>query len=178
MAIARAFTPVKLICGVLASDEEVFEHAQAALIRDFGPLEKRSADVDFTFTDYYEKQMGAGLKKKLLSFRDLIDPESISRIKVHTNSMEKRIRKFFLAKNRIVNLDPGYLTASALIMATVKDFSHRIPLQNGIYGHLELLFTRREIRVLDWTYPDYRTGEFHRFLREVRNSYLEQLRQL
>jgi hypothetical protein len=75
-----------------------------------------------------------------------------------------------------VNLDPGYMTASALIMATAKDFSHRIPLQKGIYAHLELLFGKNDVKTLSWTYPDYRTEEYHRYFLEVRKIYLKQIK--
>ncbi|MBN1222461.1 MAG: DUF4416 family protein [Candidatus Aminicenantes bacterium] len=178
MAVAKPFSPVKLICGILFSDHLVFEQAETVLTKNFGRVEKRSASIDFTFTDYYDKQMGSGLKKKLLSFSELIDPGGLSRIKLQTNRMEDEIKDFFKSDKRIVNLDPGTMSASALVMATVKDFAHRIPLQEGIYGHLELLFTKKGVKILNWTYPDFRTEEYHRFFIEIRKSYLEQLRQL
>jgi hypothetical protein len=73
-----------------------------------------------------------------------------------------------------VNLDPGYVTAAALIMATAKDFAHRIPLREGIYAHLEFLFSRTGIKTLDWTYPDLRGDGYLEFFRDVRARYLEQ----
>ena len=177
MAEAKSFTPVKLICAVLTSDAAVFQHAERHLIQSFGPVENRSSTQDFTFTGYYDKQMGSGLKKRLLSFCELIDPSRLSQIKIQTNMLEEQLRESFEANLRVANLDPGYMTASALIMATVKDFSHRIPLQGGIYAHLELIFKRTEVKALSWTYPDYRTPDWHPFFREVRKSYLMQLRQ-
>jgi hypothetical protein len=75
-----------------------------------------------------------------------------------------------------VNIDPGYLTASALVMATAKDFSHRIPLGQGIYAHLEFLFTRTGVKILDWTYPDFRRRPCQEFFRAVRAIYLTDLR--
>jgi len=61
-------------------------------------------------------------------------------------------------------------------MATAKDFAHRIPLQHGIYAHLELLFSKKGVKVLDWTYPDFRSEEYQSFFREARKIYLEQLK--
>jgi hypothetical protein len=75
-----------------------------------------------------------------------------------------------------VNIDPGYLTASAVVMATAKDFAHRIPLGKGIYAHLEFLFTRTGIRTLAWTYPDLRREAAQAYFRSVRDGYLGQLR--
>jgi hypothetical protein len=134
--------------------------------------------MDFKFTDYYEKQMGEGLRRKFVSFAEIVPPEKLSEAKIQTNALEEEIKKVFGSVKRIVNLDPGYMTASALIMATAKDFSHRIPLKKGIYAHLELLFGKNEVKTLNWTYPDYRTEEYQRFFLEVRKIYLKQLRSL
>ena len=73
---------------------------------------------------------------------------------------------------RPVNIDPGYLTASAVVMATAKDFAHRIPLGRGIYAHLEFLFTRTGVKTLDWTYPDLRREPCQAYFRSVREIYL------
>lgn len=61
-------------------------------------------------------------------------------------------------------------------MATVKDFAHRVPLQHGIYGHLEFLFGKKMIRTLDWTFPDFKTEEYQSFFLSVRKIYMEQVK--
>jgi len=63
-------------------------------------------------------------------------------------------------------------------MATAKDFSHRIPLRDGIYAHLELMFTKQGVRYLEWTYPDFRQPDYHDFFLGVRKSYLCQLKEV
>jgi hypothetical protein len=177
MADAKPFPPVKLICGIIASKTKVFAQTHECLEDEFGPVDLASPLYPFTYTDYYEKQMGSGLKRQFLSFQDLISPDQLSRVKSRTNELEDTLRTNSAAEKRVVNIDPGYLTASALIMATTKDFSHRIPLQNGIYGHLELQFLKKDIKVLSWTYPDFRTELYHGYLWDVRKTYLSQLRQ-
>ncbi len=57
-----------LFCGMMYSDESVFEQAQKMLESEFGGIEKISAPYDFTFTDYYEKEMGQDLKKRFVVF--------------------------------------------------------------------------------------------------------------
>jgi len=89
--------------------------------------------------------------------------------------LEEEIREEFQALHRIVNIDPGYLTPASLIMATAKDFSHRIPLQNGIYAHLEFLFGKDKIHTLNWTYPDFKCKGYQEYFLEVRRLYLSQL---
>ncbi|MFC2164741.1 DUF4416 family protein [Acidobacteriota bacterium] len=177
MADIKPFNPVKLICGLLASQKDIFTQTRRCLEDEFGLVDHSSPLYEFTYTDYYEKQMGIGLKRQFLSFSDLINPEQLSHIKIRTNELEEVIRIKSKARQRIINIDPGYMSASALTMATVKDFSHRIPLQNGIYAHLELQFLKNGIKTLSWTYPDFKTEIYHSLFLDVRKTYLAQLRQ-
>ena len=70
--------------------------------------------------------------------------------------------------NRKINLDPGLLSLSSLILATTKNNVHRIPLQKGIYGEVTLMYVNREYQTLPWTYADYRTPAFHEIFKEMR----------
>lgn len=177
MAAITDFQPVKLICGVIYARAEHFQRAEERLVELWGPADSRSPHFDFDLTDYYEAQMGKSLKRTFLSFRALVPPERLTEIKVRTNALEGQIRLEFRSDLRIVNLDPGYLTQAALIMATAKDFSHRVPLARGIYAHLEFLFSKTGIRRLDWTYPDFLKAEYQNYFLAVRRTYLNQLRQ-
>jgi len=177
MAEAKPFSSVKLICGIISSRKAFFKKADEYLIQFFGPVDYESPLFEFDFTDYYEKQMGKNLKRKFLSFENLISPEKLSEIKLQTSKLEEKIGKELKENFRVVNLDPGYLTPSALIMATVKDFAHRIPLQHGIYAHLELLFSKKGIKTLGWTYPDFKSKGYQDFFIKVRRIYLAQLRE-
>jgi hypothetical protein len=177
MAQPEAFAPVKLVCGVIAGDPSLYERARRLLVERHGPVDIESAAFGFDLTDYYDKEMGPGLTRRFMSFGRLIEPERLADIKVETNGLEERVRVESGKALRAVNLDPGYLTASALVMATAKDFSHRIPLARGIYAHLEFLFTKTDVRSLDWTYPDMRRDGCKRFFLDLRAVYLGQLRE-
>jgi len=176
MTEAKAFVAVKLICGMIASRDIVFEKTEEILKNLYGPVDFFSAYIPFTFTDYYEKDMGVGLRRKFLSFQELIPPENLSEIKIRTNVIEGELKQEYETSQRIMNLDPGILTASSLFMATAKDFAHRVPLQHGIYGHLEFLFGKKMIRTLDWTFPDFKTEDYQSFFLSVRKIYMEQLK--
>ena len=178
MAEIKPFAPVKLVIGIIASEEVVFAGAEEALTALYGPVDLRSPAFSFDRTDYYEKQMGKGLSRMFLSFLRLVPPESLSDLKVETNSIEDGMRRSRGRESRVVNIDPGILTAAALIMATAKDFAHRIPLRQGIYAHLELLFSRNAVKLLPWTYPDFQHEGYQRYLLEVRQAYLRQLREI
>ncbi|HVP89933.1 MAG TPA: DUF4416 family protein [Terriglobales bacterium] len=176
MARPRAFLPVKLVCGVIYGREALYDRARELLFELHGPVELESPAFAFDLTDYYEREMGPGLARRFMSFRRLVDPSRLPDIKIATNALEDRIAVEADAGARPVNIDPGYVTPSALVMATAKDFAHRIPLGRGIYAHLELLFTRTGVRCLDWTYPDMRRDGPRAFFLEVRRQCLEQLR--
>jgi hypothetical protein len=111
-----------------------------------------------------------------VSFEKLIDPSSIAEIKVLTNELEEKYAS--QGGSRVLNLDPGYLTAAAYILATSKNYAHRIYIGRGVFAQQELLFERKRILTLEWTYPDYRSIEYQEILRRIRRRYLEQLRQI
>ena len=97
--------------------------------------------------------MGDNLFRKLISFEKLIKPETLSDIKLFTNSIENE----HLAEGgkRIVNIDPGYISLEKLVLATGKNFAHRIYLRNGIYADLTLVYKNGDFQPLEWTFPDY-----------------------
>jgi hypothetical protein len=175
MAEPHTFPPVKLVCGIISSSDRVLAAAESRLQEAFGPIDSRSRPYDFNWTSYYEPEMGPGLTRMFLSFERLVRPEGLAAVKLRTNGLEEDLRRSFDSPGRVANLDPGHLNSAALIMATAKPFSHRVPLSSGIYAHLELLFTRKEVRTLPWTYPDLRSGAAWEFFREVRIVYLAQL---
>lgn len=176
MARPKPFAPVNLVCGVIHGDPRHYDLARDRLAGRYGRIDLESPPFPFDLTGYYEAGMGVGLARRFMSFADLIDPQDLAEIKFATNALEREIGPPAGEGSRLVNLDPGYVSASALVMATAKAFAHRIPLRDGIYAHLELLFTRTGARVLEWTYPDMRREPCREFFVSVRRSYLERLR--
>jgi len=176
MAQPKDFAPVKLVCGVIYKEEALYTKVRAAFEAEWGPVDLESPAFPFDLTDYYEAEMGPGLVRRFMSFERLVPPESLPDLKRRTIELEEALQREAGAAGRPANIDPGYLTASALIMATAKEFSHRVPLGRGIYAHLELLFTKTGIKALDWTYPDIRREACAGFLRDVRAAYLRDRR--
>jgi hypothetical protein len=177
MAQPREFSPVKLICGVIYKEDALYAEAKTRLQAEWGRVDSESDVFLFDLTGYYEDEMGGGLVRRFVSFETLVPPESLPAEKLWAIELESILRQERGVTGRPVNIDPGYLTASAVVMATAKDFAHRIPLARGIYAHLELLFTRTGVRALDWTYPDLRREAPQAYFRAVREIYLGQLRE-
>ena len=169
MATARAYSKCALVIGVLSTAEERRAELLSVLENNFGPIESQSSNMDFSFTDYYDSEMGSRPQRYLLLFRNLVDPSDLADIKIRTNELEKL---FATAEgNRHVNLDPGVLSLSSFILATCKDRSHRIPLHDGIYGETTLIYKDHDFQSLPWTYADYRSDEIRSLLRAFRDIY-------
>jgi hypothetical protein len=117
--------------------------------------------------------MGVGLKKQFFAFERLIDPAALADIKGQTNEWEAAYAALGKhAEPRPLNLDPGYITAAKLVLASTKDHAHRIYLHDGIYAEVTLVFRHRQWQPLEWTYPDYRRDDYHRFFSACRERLL------
>jgi hypothetical protein len=167
--------PVKLIVGMIFRDLRCCETASGILTKRFGPVDTFSPVLVFDQTDYYEKEMGPELKRRFLSFSRLVPAHRLPSIKVFANKLEKKLSPG--KKGRWVNLDPGYITPSKLVLATTKNFSHRLYIKDGIFEEVTLRFEERSFRPFPWTYPDYRTQPYLDFFGAVRERYLEQLKE-
>jgi hypothetical protein len=174
MAQPKEFAPVKLVCGIIYKEEALYGDVRRRLEVEWGRADGESPAFPFDLTDYYEAETGPGLVRRFLSFERLVRSESLPAAKLRTIALEEELRRERGNAGRPANIDPGYLTASALVMATAKGFAHRVPLADGIYAHLELLFTRTGTKTLDWTYPDLRRDAVRSFFRTVREIYLRQ----
>jgi len=129
-------------------------------------------------THYYDEELGTPIQRKFLTFVRLIDPGELAAIKCFTNEVERfRARERGTQPDRPVNLDPGYLDAGRLVLATTKDRAHRIYLGQGIYAEVTLLYEKKAWQALPWTYPDYAAPTYHPFLTEARRAYLVRLRE-
>ena len=75
----------------------------------------------------------------------------------------------------LVNLDPGYLTTAKLVLATTKDFGHRVYLRDGIYAESTLHYIDGRWEPWPWTYPDYAGPRYHAFFERVRERFKQKL---
>ena len=168
----------KLIVAAMVASEPLFDEVRPALQKHFGPVDERSAVYPFTFSDYYDAEMGNVLHKQIFSFERIFDTSELAAIKIRTNEIEERFAEEKDGhRHRRINLDPGYVNDSKLVLASTKDFSHRIYIGSGIFAEVTLRYLRRQgFEPLEWTYPDYRTGLVRHFLEKVRQRYMKQVR--
>ena len=177
MGEVRPPKPVKLLVGMLAGRPEWFDAAEKLLADAFGPIDLASGLIPFDFTDYYTPEMGPGLLRKFVTHERLISPDQIAPIKLHTNEMEAELACQLAASvPRPVNLDPGYLDGSKLVLATTKDYVHRIYLRDGIYAEITLTYKKGSYVPTPWTYRDYATAPYLAFFAQARARYLEQMK--
>lgn len=164
--------PVVLIVGMISASPELFDLAQDRLKEKFGELNFISPILPFNATNYYCEEMGTELQRRFISFERLIDPGELASIKIFTNLLEEN---FSLNSKRKINLDPGYISQSKLVLATTKDHQHRIYLRDGIYAEVTLRFRAKKFQPWEWTYPDYQTQTYLDIFLSIRKLYVEQL---
>lgn len=171
--------PVKLIIGILAADKDCLQKAIEAVIGQFGQADLTSDVWPFDKTDYYKEQTGGQILRQFASIDKLIDPGELAAIKHTTNRLEQELAgQLKRDVPRPVNLDPGLIEPSKLILATTKNYSHRIYIGNEMYAEVTLIYDKGVWSALPYTYPDYRQPCYWDFFEKVRRKLLEQLKSI
>jgi len=119
--------------------------------------------------------MGPGLRRVMITFKELIKREQIVDIKIFTNKLEK---VFSYENKRTINIDPGYIAQEHIILATGKGYSHRPYLGRGVYADLTLQYIKDDFKRLEWTYPDYGGGDMMELFGKLRHDYVSQLKEV
>ncbi|MCX7770504.1 MAG: DUF4416 family protein [Proteobacteria bacterium] len=165
---------VKLFFSVFSSDKELIENVIKELESKYGLVDMSSEYMPFNQTDYYEPEFGKELVRKIVFFENLISPEKIVDIKLEAMILEEKNR---VLEKRRVNIDPGYVALSRVVLSTGKDYTHRIYLSKGVYADLTYIYKKNIGYVcLPWTYPDYATDKFRNIFLKAREVLKKQLR--
>ncbi len=167
--------PAKFLVSIFMKEKKMLMPIIERLISIFGEIDILSGWFDFNFTEYYYNEMGRPLFRRMAVFKDLMEQDILSNIKIRTNEVEK---EFSSNENkRSVNIDTGYMLRERFVLATGKNFSHRIYIGNNIYADLTLIFHKGAFKTLPWTYPDYADKDMIRFLTKVRAKYISDLKE-
>ena len=163
---------VKLIASIFSVENSLIDEVMIKLTEKFGSIDWTSPELFFDRTKYYAREMGWPLHRRFISFSGLIPAEELVKVKLATNEFEK---EYLDHGNRQVNIDPGYISAERLILATGKNYIHRVYLTKGIYADLTLLFKKGGFRSVEWTYPDYANPDIIDYFNEIRKTYMAQI---
>jgi phosphoribosylformylglycinamidine cyclo-ligase len=173
MGVPKSPPPAALFLAVSFAPTMPVDKVRAVVTEEIGDILLQSPVYRFNHSDYYTEEMGENLQKAFLLLNRLIDPGTLVEWKLRAQAVEA---KYAVAGKRAINLDPGYLDASKLVLATSKNYDHRIYLGRGIYGDVQLRFRFQKFHVNDWTYPDYRQPEHIAFFEQARLKYFDMLK--
>ena len=168
--------PVCFFIAFITKEKSLLNSVLPILENQLGKLIYSSDFFEFSkFTDYYNSEMGFPLFKNFLFFSSLKSPEFLVQLKHFCYKIEKDFSNE--EGKRRVNLDPGYIELSKVVLSTFKNFSHRIYLGNNVYGEVTLIFKKGNFHPLPWTYPDYSANiEIFLKAREIYKSLLKNYR--
>jgi len=186
--------PVTPLVALIFGGEELYAPALVKLEKLFGPRKLESPTFAFDKTRYYEPELGPDLKRRFVTFERLADPALLAEWKLATNALEQRFAREARtpdsmpvlngngrdarATKRPINLDPGYLTGAKLVLASTKDFAHRIYLRDGIFAEITLRFREGQWVAHEFTFPDFKAPDYHPFLRQARDAHLRKTQHL
>ncbi len=161
---------VNLTVSVMYKDDALLAQTKRILESLYGNIDLVSESYSFSdISPYYDPEMGEGIKKIIFSFEKTVDRSILADVKHECVRIEK---KYSENGSRTVNLDPGLISLENFILATGKNYSHRIYLKNGVFAEVTLMFGKKTlIKELPWTYRDYLYEPARSFLLKVREEY-------
>ena len=135
---------------------------------------------DFKHSQYYKEEMGDHLSRQFIAIKPPFHEELLPEAKRFARTLEWRFcRESNKDKiHRRINIDPGFVSLSKVVLSTSKNYSHRIYLADGVYAEVTLIFRDRVWKTLEWTYPDYTTQQVKQFLlncRMILKQYIDAL---
>lgn len=161
--------PCLYFCGCIHGESALTPEVLSRLQEVIGPVGWQSNRLPFTATNHYDDEMGPHLFRTFL-FSDELSPVPEKLIQAKRKAAEVE-QAFVHGGRRTVNVDPGYLNAHQVVIATFKDFTHRIYLGEGIWAHLEYVFKAGQPVPLRWTYPDFTTESYRAIFARAREEY-------
>lgn len=161
--------PARLVLSAIYREERRHEEALRRVQAVIGPVRAAGDRIPFDWTEYYEEEMGAPLYRRFHVALRPVARDALPGIKVRMEAIEAELSE---GGRRTVNLDPGLLTAESFLLATGKNFSHRVYLGEGVFADLTLVYRKGEFQPLPWTYPDYASEGVRTLLRDLRREHL------
>lgn len=159
------------LVAIFSRHASALDWARDRISQQWGAIALTSPRFDHSETTYYAADMGSGLMKQFLVVDGLYDPARLPHSKLQSNAWEEQLsRSGEYAEARPLNIDPGYVTLTKLVLASCKDRAHRIYLSDGIYAEECLYYLGAAWQSRPWTYPDYQRPDFQAFFEEAREA--------
>lgn len=182
--MARRASPAYLFFGVFTGFPALFPEVRARIEARFGAIhpEGESPTFDFPETRTYARSMGSNLHRKFFVLEQLWPQDGLAAVKHATGDMEAAIGLDCRplpgnrSVDRVVNIDPGLLNECRIILASTKDYAHRIYRGGGIWEEISLVFQHGAYRSHPWTYPDFGRDTYHAFFTRFREKLLTNVR--
>lgn len=149
----------------LFSCRETFEAAVPKLQDLFGHTYYQSPFLPWNYSTYYNAELGTPLLRSFMFFEPIINTDSLVDAKLSVVEVENSLS---MEGKRQLNIDPGYMSLAKVVLASRKNYSHRIYLGKGVFCELELFYQDGRFNPLPYTYYDYRDDTFIRFFSEAR----------
>ncbi len=165
-----------LFTGILYCKTAEPEYIYKLLEKEFGAIILTSRLFTFIETEYYKEEMGKNLTRVFAAFDNLIEKDCIVDIKLKTNQIEDNL--FSVNGKRSVNIDPGYLTSAKVVLATTKNFQHRLYLKKGIFAEVTLRYRKDSYSPWEWTFRDYKREESIDFFNKLRVIYRMEIKNI
>jgi hypothetical protein len=161
--------PGRLVVSMIFRNEVDRDAAIRRVREVLGEIRLAGGTFRFDTTDYYADEMGGPLFRQFAVASAPVPRDALPEIKVLMEGIEREMAE---GERRSVNLDPGLITPENFVLATGKNFTHRVYLRDGVFADLTLEFRRGEFRALPWTYPDYASAEIRALLKGIRAEFL------
>ena len=157
---------VLLFTAVLLSKEVDVDEINRLLAKKIGAMCFCSKLMNFVWSDYYEDEMGKGLKRFFVIYEKPAERQDIVKYKKICDKLEL---KYLKNGKRTINIDPGIITPENIVLATNKAFFHRIYIKDGVYAEVTLFYKKGTYHPIEyWTFPEYRSSAVIDFFNRAR----------
>jgi len=159
-------TPVKYFTAILTSQKKLLPDVLKRLEKYLGKADHIGDWVPFTFTDFYEPEMGRDLQRVMVSFAKLLPVQILPKVKRWTQKIEN---KFRVKGDRVVNIDAGYVDFCKVVLVSGKFGGHKIALTDECYADMIMDYQKGTFHPMPWCFPDFKSGIYNKDLLKIRS---------
>ena len=95
-----------------------------------GRIEEAGPIHPWDFSPAYTEELGENIRRRFFIFEELADPVCLPDWKLSAIKIERECSLNTSAAKRQINLDPGYLSGSQVILASTKRYQNRVYLRD------------------------------------------------